>query len=342
MCGRARASMAPAAVSRAAGVAPARWRDRERYTPRYNAAPGAWLPVVRTAAPEAPAQAPADVQQQPAEGGAAAAAAEAPRERVLQARGAPRHPCCDIAPARGARRPRAASPRERARARALAGSLLTPCPQTMRWGLVPSYTRPDEAPNFYRMFNARADTAADKPVFSRLLGRRRCVVLLNGYYEWKQEGSHGTAVKQPYYLHAAAASGAPEADAPEALLRAAGLYDRWQGPEGSEPLYTVTILTKDAAPDLRWLHDRMPVFLRSEEEERAWLVRGAAPRATQRRRRRRVVWMCQRCALRADAPLRCVFRAGGRRAAEDAEPGGARGGGAAAGVAPRERAHEQG
>ena len=55
----------------------------------------------------------------------------------------------------------------------------------MRWGLVPAFTPKHEAPDFWRMFNARCETAGEKPVFSRLLSRKsqRCVVLLSGFYE---------------------------------------------------------------------------------------------------------------------------------------------------------------
>ncbi len=162
----------------------------------------------------------------------------------------------------------------------------------MRWGLVPSFTRKEEVPNFFRAFNARADTLTEKPLFARLLGRKRCVVLLNGFYEWREEGAKAAGlVKQPYYIHAsapdAADKSAPDADddtAPEALLRAAAVYDRWESPDGT-PVYTVSILTTDAAPELRWLHDRMPVFLRDDAAVTAWLVRDVA-------------CVCVACALR--------------------------------------------
>ena len=165
----------------------------------------------------------------------------------------------------------------------------------MRWGLVPSFTKRDEKPDFFRMFNARSDTAPDKPVFSRLLARKRCVVLLNGFYEWRAEGSKAAGmVKQPYYLHA---EGADD----ETPLRAAGLYDKWAGPDDGAPMYTCTILTTDASPQLRWLHDRMPVFLRSDDDEKAWLVREThalvllaaltQPRGPRRRVARRR-WLC--------------------------------------------------
>ena len=58
--------------------------------------------------------------------------------------------------------------------------------QTMTWGLVPSWTKPGAELDFYRMFNARSETVPEKGVFKRLLEGKRCVVLLNGFYEWAQ------------------------------------------------------------------------------------------------------------------------------------------------------------
>ena len=55
-----------------------------------------------------------------------------------------------------------------------------------RWGLVPSFNKKDTKPDYFRMFNARSETVAEKSVFSRLLHSRRCIVLLNGFYEWKK------------------------------------------------------------------------------------------------------------------------------------------------------------
>jgi putative SOS response-associated peptidase YedK len=71
----------------------------------------------------------------------------------------------------------------------------------MRFGLVPSYTDKAAKVDFYRMFNARSETIAEKGVFSRLLQRRRGVVLLNGFYEWSMEKAGASQVRQPYYLH---------------------------------------------------------------------------------------------------------------------------------------------
>ncbi|WIA21091.1 hypothetical protein OEZ85_005411 [Tetradesmus obliquus] len=115
--------------------------------------------------------------------------------------------------------------------------------QTMKWGLVPSFTKPGETPDHFRMFNARSESATEKPVFSRLLSRQRCVVLTEGFYEWKADAG---GRKQPYYVSFGEGS----------VMRMAGLYDVWAGgPDG--PLATYTIMTVDACPNLTWLLNRM-------------------------------------------------------------------------------------
>ena len=133
--------------------------------------------------------------------------------------------------------------------------------ETMRFGLVPSFTDPGAKVDFYRMFNARSETIAEKGVFSRLLQRRRGVVLINGFYEWAAERAGSSQVKQPYYLHLEGKGGGSEGD----VLRCAALYDRWKGGTGGE-LVTVTIITVEASEPLRWLHDRMPAVLRTDED----------------------------------------------------------------------------
>ncbi|CAN0411061.1 unnamed protein product, partial [Scytosiphon promiscuus] len=67
-----------------------------------------------------------------------------------------------------------------------------------RWGLVPSFTKRGEKPDFFRMFNARSETAGEKPSFRRLVGRRHGVVAFTGFYEWKRDDK---GERQPYYFH---------------------------------------------------------------------------------------------------------------------------------------------
>ncbi len=121
------------------------------------------------------------------------------------------------------------------------------------WGLVPSWAK--DASIGARMINARAETLAEKPSFRGLVGRRRCVVPADGYYEWQQT----RAGKTPHYIHP------PDGR----LLLFAGLWDLWRDPAG-QPLYSYTIITTAAAPALAELHDRMPALL-GREQMAAWL-----------------------------------------------------------------------
>jgi putative SOS response-associated peptidase YedK len=115
-----------------------------------------------------------------------------------------------------------------------------------RWGLVPSWAKDPTIGD--RMINARSETAATKPAFRKPLRERRCLILADGFYEWKREGPR----KQPYYIKLR--DGQPFAFA--------GLWDRWHPADG-QPLETCTILTITPNEVLQGLHDRMPVLLPS-------------------------------------------------------------------------------
>jgi putative SOS response-associated peptidase YedK len=118
----------------------------------------------------------------------------------------------------------------------------------LRWGLVPSWTKPG-AHSPPLLINARGETVAEKPAFRDAFKRRRCLVLADGFYEWSRLG----AVKQPYHL--TVNRGEPFA--------MAGLWERWQPPDAGpdERLETYTIITTAANEVLAPLHDRMPVIL---------------------------------------------------------------------------------
>jgi len=126
----------------------------------------------------------------------------------------------------------------------------------MRWGLIPSWTRDIRAAR--PLINARAESLAEKPAFRGLLRSRRCLVPASGFYEWKKEGNR----KSPYYLQIPG----------EPLFAFAGLYDQWHNPEGVT-VSTYTIVTCDANPLVAAIHDRMPVILPRQAEER-WLAPG--------------------------------------------------------------------
>ncbi|KAK7339065.1 hypothetical protein VNO77_19708 [Canavalia gladiata] len=126
----------------------------------------------------------------------------------------------------------------------------------MKWGLIPSFTKKTEKPDHYKMFNARSESIDEKASFRRLLPKGRCIVAVEGFYEWKKDGSR----KQPYYIHFK--DGRP--------LVFAALYDSWQNSEG-ETLYTFTIVTTSSSSALQWLHDRMPIILGGKDSIDTWL-----------------------------------------------------------------------
>ena len=123
----------------------------------------------------------------------------------------------------------------------------------MRWGLIPSWAKDPSIGN--RMITARAETVAEKPAFRNALKNRRCIIPADGFYEWQKLGK----MKQP--MRIVLKSGQP--------FGFAGLWERWQSPEGEEVL-SCTIITTAANELLKAVHDRMPVIL-TRDAEAAWL-----------------------------------------------------------------------
>jgi len=113
-----------------------------------------------------------------------------------------------------------------------------------RWGLVPSWAQDPSIGS--RLINARAETLAQKPAFRAAYRSRRCLVLADGFYEWRKEGGR----KQPFYVRLR--SGKPFAFA--------GLWESWRSPQ-DETLLSCAIITTDANELLSPIHDRMPVIL---------------------------------------------------------------------------------
>jgi putative SOS response-associated peptidase YedK len=124
-----------------------------------------------------------------------------------------------------------------------------------RWGLIPAWAKDESIGN--KMINARAETLAEKPAFRGAYERRRCLVLADGWYEWKQTPGG----KVPMRMHLK--SGRP--------LAFAGIWERWRGAgEEGGPVESFAIVTTDASDRLREVHDRMPVVLPPGARER-WL-----------------------------------------------------------------------
>ena len=126
----------------------------------------------------------------------------------------------------------------------------------LRWGLIPAWAKDESIGN--RMINARAESLAEKPSFKRLLNSKRCLVIADGFYEWKSEP--GSKQKTPMYITL-------EDDEPFTF---AGLWDTWHNPAG-EALQTCTIITTDPNEVMASIHNRMPVIIPSAAREE-WLA----------------------------------------------------------------------
>ncbi|MEO0206888.1 MAG: SOS response-associated peptidase [candidate division WOR-3 bacterium] len=125
------------------------------------------------------------------------------------------------------------------------------------WGLIPSWSK-DQNVGF-RMINARAETLAQKPSFSRILKTQRCIIPASGFYEWHTDEEKKTKI--PFYFHLKS----------DRLMGFAGLYDLWRSPSG-KIIKSCTIITTTANELVGQYHNRMPVIL-EPEKRKIWLDR---------------------------------------------------------------------
>ncbi|MED4732363.1 SOS response-associated peptidase [Aneurinibacillus migulanus] len=123
----------------------------------------------------------------------------------------------------------------------------------LKWGLIPHWAQDPKIG--YKMINARAETIDEKASFKTPFWRQRCLILSNGFYEWKKVGKGKTPIR--FRL---------KGDKPFAF---AGLWERWKSDEGEE-IYTCTIITTEPNDLTREVHNRMPVILHAKSEK-IWL-----------------------------------------------------------------------
>ena len=126
----------------------------------------------------------------------------------------------------------------------------------LRWGLVPRWAKDPKSGN--RMINMRAETVREKPTWQRTLAQKRCIIPIDGFYEWQDQGKGRR--KQPFYIAAR----------DEQPLALAGLWATWRDPDSDDELWSCTILTTSANKLMRSVHHRMPVILLPESWD-AWL-----------------------------------------------------------------------
>lgn len=119
----------------------------------------------------------------------------------------------------------------------------------LRWGLIPSWSKDKNIAS--KLINARGETVAQKPSFRDAYKKRRCLVPVDGFYEWRKEGE----AKQPYRI--GFRGGTP--------FVFAGLWESWTVPNGQEDagdvIETYTIVTTEANSKITPIHHRMPVIV---------------------------------------------------------------------------------
>ena len=123
----------------------------------------------------------------------------------------------------------------------------------LRWGLIPSWAKDAKIGN--QCINAKAETVAEKPSFRSAFKKRRCLVIADGFYEWRLQGKQ----KQPMWIGL-------KRKRPFAF---AGLWEHWTPAEGA-PIETCTIITTEPNALMQTIHNRMPVILTPHDYD-LWL-----------------------------------------------------------------------
>lgn len=124
-----------------------------------------------------------------------------------------------------------------------------------RWGLIPSWARDPKVG--VRMINARCETLSQKPSFSIAYKKHRCLIISDGFYEWKQDPTSKT--KTPIYIRM-------KSEKPFAF---AGLWAIWSK-QNENPIFSCSIITTNPNQLMKKFHNRMPVIIPKESYDR-WL-----------------------------------------------------------------------
>ena len=122
----------------------------------------------------------------------------------------------------------------------------------MHWGLVPFWAKNKKISN--KLINSRVETISEKPSFKYAIDKRRCLVISDGYYEWKNNDKG----KIPYRI----------TTKDEKLFLMAGIWELWA--PGNNPYYSFSILTKQANEQISNIHHRMPAII-TNEQRNTWL-----------------------------------------------------------------------
>jgi putative SOS response-associated peptidase YedK len=134
---------------------------------------------------------------------------------------------------------------------------------SLRWGLIPFFTKDIKDVKGISTINARAETVATSRTYREPFKKRRCLVPASGFYEWKRIDPKN---KQPFAFDLLNGR----------MMAFAGLWDAWKDPANGQWLQSYTIITTDANELMAPVHDRMPVILHPGDYDR-WLDRDSDP-----------------------------------------------------------------
>lgn len=121
-----------------------------------------------------------------------------------------------------------------------------------RWGLIPNWSLNENTGN--NLINAKGETILSKSPFKQIIQSQRCLILADGFYEWKPEGKK----KIPHRITLAS----------DEMFAFAGIWDTWDN--GDDVINTFTVITTAANDLVKEIHDRMPVIL-PKDQERTWI-----------------------------------------------------------------------
>lgn len=122
-----------------------------------------------------------------------------------------------------------------------------------RWGLIPFWAKDEKIG--YKMINARIETILEKNSFKKAVETRRCLVPMDGFYEWKRDGK----LKLPFRI----------ITTDQEIFNVAGIWEKWKSPTGEE-IHSYSVITKNPTAVMEGIHDRMPAILLPEQEQ-YWL-----------------------------------------------------------------------
>ncbi|TFK80769.1 DUF159-domain-containing protein [Polyporus arcularius HHB13444] len=219
------------------------WVGQDQFVPRYNVAPRSQAPIIR--------------RRDQGEGSSSESSSTQPGPSSRTSEPGTGGAEVESIPDEGSGHPNPAGVSHPSQEHGLEDAPLPVIMQTMRWGLVPHFSK-HEDPSL-KTINARCEALIEEPrgMWASIKGKKRCAVICQGYYEWLKKGKE----RLPHFTKRADGR----------LMLLAGLWDRVVLEGSTEPLWTFTIVTTDASKEFSWLHDRQPVILSDDVALRAWL-----------------------------------------------------------------------